>query len=158
MRRADAVCADNRRPAGVTNAFQVCEYSIEPTVSNRARNLLAKDALRASLFDEPKKLWPEVARVCVPFAFAGRRVGLTWAGAGPDFAVGRPACECEGEVPPSDPGEEMGTAKPGKLGSSDFLDASFIDDPLRNFSGGSEVPKPLRGVYVELVVVVHFGL
>ena len=96
---------------------------------NRCFNLLTKDEVRATLADEPEEIRPEITRVVVAFTFPSRRVGLAGAGAGPDFLVS-PSSDLESEVPAADSGEEMGASKPGKLGSSDFLDASFIDDPL----------------------------
>jgi hypothetical protein len=71
VRRADAVCAQYDRPAGVAFSLQVCEYSIEPSVPNRACNLLAKDALRATLADEPEHFRPEVAIVGSTLPLAG---------------------------------------------------------------------------------------
>jgi hypothetical protein len=58
VRRPDAVCAQYNRPTGVTFSFQVCEYSIEPSVPNRAFNLLPKDCVRAALADKPKPFGP----------------------------------------------------------------------------------------------------
>jgi len=72
MRRADAVCAQYDRPAGVAFAFQVCEYSIEPSVPNRACNLLTNDAVRAALADEPEHLRPQVPFVARAFPLACR--------------------------------------------------------------------------------------
>jgi hypothetical protein len=72
VRGADAVCAQYDRPAGVTFSFQVCRYSIEPSVAHRAFNLLAKDDVRAALADEAEELGPQVPLVGSAFAFAGR--------------------------------------------------------------------------------------
>ena len=58
MRCADAVCAQYASPDGVTFSRHVCVYSIEPTVANRAFNLLAKDDVREALLDEICEHWP----------------------------------------------------------------------------------------------------
>ncbi len=72
VRRADAVCAQYDRPAGVAFSLQVCEYSIEPTVPNRTRNLLAKDDARAALADEPEHVGPEMTLVAGAFPLPRR--------------------------------------------------------------------------------------
>ena len=64
------MCAQYGRPAGVAFCFQVCRYSIEPSVTNRACNLLAKDMLRAALADEIEEHGPEVAFVGLGESFA----------------------------------------------------------------------------------------
>ena len=105
MRRPDAVCTDNRRPAGVADSFQVCEYSIEPTEASFSRNLFPKDSERASRGDEPEEIGPEMALVGRAFLFARGREGLAGAGTRPDFSVFGPVGETKGERPPADAGE-----------------------------------------------------
>jgi hypothetical protein len=63
VRRADAVCAQYRRPAGVAFSFQVSLYSIEPPLPNRSFNLLTKDCVRAALADEIEEDGPEMTGV-----------------------------------------------------------------------------------------------
>ena len=121
MVRADAVCAQYGVPDGVTDSFQVCLYSIDPTVLNRARNLFAKDVLRAALRDKPEEVGPEVALVGIAFLLARGAVGLAGAAPGPDFIVA-PSGEFEGEVPSADACEEMSASHPGKFISHDGFD------------------------------------
>jgi hypothetical protein len=90
-------------------------------------------------------------------AFARAREGLAGTAPGPDFSVFGPAGEFKGKVPPPDPGKEMGASNPGKIGPSDFLDASLIYNPLRYFTSCSQIAKPLCGVGVKLVIENHFG-
>jgi hypothetical protein len=71
MGRADAVCAKYRRPAGVTFTFQVCTYSIEPTMPNRACNLFSNNRCRSALADEIEESWPEVPLVVDSALFSG---------------------------------------------------------------------------------------
>jgi hypothetical protein len=52
------VCSQYNAPDGVTFSLQVCLYSIEPTLSDSVRNLLAKDALRLALADEIEERRP----------------------------------------------------------------------------------------------------
>lgn len=87
-------------------------------------------------------------------ALAGDRERLARAGAGPELAVVGPAGESSGERPASDAGEKVALSKPGKVICSDVDDGSFIHFSCRNQARGHEVAKPLRGVGVELVVVV----
>jgi hypothetical protein len=76
MGRADGTSSQYVRPDRVAFRFQVSRYSIEPIESNRLSNLLAKDALRAMLADEPEECWPEVAVICRPSLLAGDGKGL----------------------------------------------------------------------------------
>jgi hypothetical protein len=43
MRRADARSRKRDRPEGVTHAFQVILYKVDPSICVLARNLLSKD-------------------------------------------------------------------------------------------------------------------
>jgi hypothetical protein len=52
MGRADARRAHIDTPEGVTRSFHVSLYSVEPSESVLARNLFAKDKVRAALIDE----------------------------------------------------------------------------------------------------------
>jgi hypothetical protein len=56
VRSADAVCADNRRPDGVTFHFQVCRNKVDPC--KRIRNLLAKYESRLAMGDEVEPRGP----------------------------------------------------------------------------------------------------
>jgi hypothetical protein len=108
VRRGEAVCAQYDRPAGVTNCFQVCEYSIEPTLSNRCRNLFAKDCDRAALCGEPLERDPKLSSfILEPFAFAGVGEGLAGEGGSPNRSACWPTGEPEGGVPAADAGEEV---------------------------------------------------
>ena len=52
MRRADARSRERDTPEGVTHAFHVSVYKVEPVVRSLACNLLSKDDWRAALRDE----------------------------------------------------------------------------------------------------------
>jgi len=71
VRRTDAARSKYRRPNGVVRSLQVRLNKVEPAVSNRRCNLLAKDRCRPKLADELKPMRPEVTRVAKPLAFAG---------------------------------------------------------------------------------------
>jgi hypothetical protein len=120
--RADAVCANNRRPAGVISSFQVCRYSIEPTFSNRCRNLFPKDILRAALADEVEENWPEVAFVGLAKLLSGGAEWLAGAGACPNRSSCWPSGELEGERPATDPGEEVALNERFEFMGVDFSD------------------------------------
>ena len=61
VRRADARSAQIGSRHGISQYFQVSEYSGEPFTSSLARNLFAKDDWRSALADEPSHLGPEVS-------------------------------------------------------------------------------------------------
>jgi hypothetical protein len=52
VRGADARSRKRDTPEGVTHAFQVSVYKVDPSISSLARNLLSKDDWRAALRDE----------------------------------------------------------------------------------------------------------
>lgn len=103
----DAMCAEYDRPEGVIRSFQVCRYSIEPTMSNRAFNLFTKDDVRATLVNEVKECWPEMPLIFNSFLFPGGTEGLTGARARPDGIIGRPSGKLERVTPTANPGKEV---------------------------------------------------
>ena len=126
VRRADAVCSQYNRPAGVTFCFQVCEYSIEPTVANSSRHLLSKDRCRSALADEPEHLGPEVSFVFLAFPLARLRERLARTTAGPTLASCGPAGQVESVLPSADAGEKV-NAVCVNFSRLDVLDGAFID-------------------------------
>ena len=155
MRCPDAVCAQYRRPAGVTNRFQVCEYSVELSEPNRSRNLFAKDCVRATLADEPKPRRPKMSLVSAAALLSGGGEGLAGTGAGPNRSSWIPSGKLEGVSPAADPGEEMAVAVAGKSVGSDIEDAALIDFPLRQMPFGDELSEPRRSERVVVVVPGH---
>jgi len=115
VRRADAVCSQYNRPAGVTFRFQVCRYSIEPTFSNRACNLFAKDMLRLALADELVPDRPEVAGISFGELVSCKGEWLAGARPRPHGAVFWPSCELEREGPAADPGKKVVLNKSSKV-------------------------------------------
>lgn len=79
MRRAEARSAEIERRDGVTLAFQVSVYSVEPCKAVRARNLLSNDDARSALLNELKPGWPEVPLVVEALAEPGSAEGLAGA-------------------------------------------------------------------------------
>jgi len=126
MRGADATSWQYHRPAGVVFRFQVIEYSIEPSVPNRARHLFSKDCCRATLADEPHELGPQVALVGCPFAFPGARERLAWAGTGPNRPATVPSGEVEGDGPATDASEEMALVESIKVASVHIRNTPFV--------------------------------
>jgi hypothetical protein len=159
MGRADAVCAQYVRPAGVAFSFQVSEYSIEPAVPNRCFNLLSKDNCRAALADEPEHFGPEVAGVGSALLLARRAEWLTGARACPNRSSVIPSGEPESVGPAADSGEEMALGKSGKVIWIDICNTPFIDFPRREMPSRNQVAQPVRRIGVELVVVSgHSGV
>jgi hypothetical protein len=105
--RIDGTSRNNGRPAGVADAFQVSEHSVEPILANRCRNLFSHDDIGPTGCNKSMELWPEVALVFRAFALARDGEGLTWATPGPERPVVGPSCEASSVGPSADPSEEM---------------------------------------------------
>jgi hypothetical protein len=69
VRRTDARRRKRNTPEGVTQAFHVSVYKVDPRVSVLARNLFSKDACREMLGDEVVEGGPEMPLVFKPSAF-----------------------------------------------------------------------------------------
>lgn len=105
-------CANARsrqisRPDGVVNSFQVSRYKIEPRPASRACNLFAKDALRATLADEPEELRPQVSLVIESAVESGDAERLAGTATGPRAFVIGDTREPQRIRPTADPSEEM---------------------------------------------------
>jgi hypothetical protein len=72
VRRTDARRRERDCPEGVTHAFQVSLYKVDPSVCVLTRNLLSNDDWRAALFNEVVKGGPEVPLVIKPSTFTSR--------------------------------------------------------------------------------------
>jgi len=115
VRRPDAASRQIGTPDGISKSLQVSANSGEPRPAILSANLLAKDRCRAALGDEAIKSGPEVSFVVGAASLAGRAERLTWAGAGPDWFVVRPAGKSEGAAPSADAGEEMDLRVPADI-------------------------------------------
>jgi len=124
VRRADAVCAQYRRPAGVTFRFQVCENSIDPSEPNRSLNLFAKDCVRATLADKPKPVRPKMSLVSASALSPCGAEGLAGARACPNRSL--VTGKSEGVRPAADPGEEMTLFVSGEIAWLDVGDGSLV--------------------------------
>ena len=155
MRRADARSAQIGSRDGISQCFQVSEYSGEPFTSSAARNLFAKHDCRMALGDESSKLGPDVPRVfgAEPFARATER--LAWAGAGPDRDIFRPAGKAERERPAANACEEVALDEAGEVGGLHVGNAAGVNVAGRDESGAHEFAEPGSGLGIELVVVVR---
>jgi len=107
VRSADARSAQIGSRAGISQCFQIIEYSGEPLPSSFARNLLANEDWREALADEVMEDGPQVTLVRVSSAFARNREWLAGKAGGPDGDGGRPCCKLESKLPSSDSCEEM---------------------------------------------------
>jgi hypothetical protein len=153
VERPDARSAQIGSPDGISIAFQVSANTGEPFTSKRARNLLSKDRCRPALGDERVKSGPEVSFVGMAFPLSRARKRLTWTGAGPDGSIVGPSSEAERVGPSANAGEEVALSIPGKVGCADIDDATLVDVPWGDVTGGDEVAEPLRGIGVDLVVI-----
>jgi hypothetical protein len=58
VRGINGTSRENGRPCGVIDPFQVSEYSVEPSLANRCRNLFSHDNNGPSCGDESKEVGP----------------------------------------------------------------------------------------------------
>jgi hypothetical protein len=77
MGRVDGTSRYNGRPAGVSDAFQVNEHSVEPILANRCRNLLSHEDRGRSGIDKAEEFRPKVSFVFLTFVLAGEAERLT---------------------------------------------------------------------------------
>jgi hypothetical protein len=129
--RTRAVCAQYRRPAGVTFSFQVCEYTIEPTEPDSVFNLFAKHNDRAALPDKPEEFGPEVSHVVVATLLPGLAERLARTASSPNGNRLRPSGETKSFGPSADASEEMVLSVAFEVFRFDFVNTSLIDKPLR---------------------------
>jgi len=151
--RTDTTSWENRKPCGVTRSFQVKAYNVEPSLTRLSCNLLPKDAVRATLAEEPVEGGPQVPLVSKPFSFACRAERLAGARAGPHGTVVGPACLAQGVGPDADSGEEMALGISRKFVWSYIFNTPFIHDAVGNVALFDEFAQPLGGERVNLVVV-----
>jgi hypothetical protein len=152
LRRTEARSRGNDRPDGVTHAFQISVNKVEPSSAVLSRNLLPKNDRRFADADEVEPRRPQVPLVSKPASFACRGERLARAGSGPDGPVIGPSGEPQRDGPDSDPAEEMALTIPGKVGWSDILDTSLIHVSRRDHALAYQVPQPVGGERINLVV------
>jgi hypothetical protein len=87
MGRIDGTSRDNSRFAGVADAFQVSEHSVEPTFSNRCRNLLSHEDRGAHGVNEVEEDRPEMAFVRLPLLLSSGAEWLAGRASSPDRPI-----------------------------------------------------------------------
>jgi hypothetical protein len=103
--RADATSWQYRRCEGVTVSLHRIVYSIDPSKSNRCRNLLSKDDWNLALADESLHVGPEVPIVVVATLRPRNAERLTRATSCPKRPVGWDSGKLQGERPAADAAE-----------------------------------------------------
>lgn len=156
VRRTDARRRERDTPEGVTQGFQVSVYKVDPRVNSFARNLLSKDACRATLCDEVVEGRPQVPLVSKPIAFACRAERLARTGAGPDWGVVADTGFTQGKAPDTKTGEKVALGISSKLIWSYIFDAPFVNNAGGNQALLNQNAKDGRGIRVVFVVVVLF--
>ena len=91
--------------------------------------------------------------VFVGFAFACHAERLAGATPGPDLLVVAPAGEPEAKPPATDPGEEVALPVSAEVVGLNKSDVSLIYVTWRDVACRNEIAEPLRGVWVDFVVV-----
>ena len=133
--------------------LQINSYSGEPFTSKVARNLFSKERCRPALGDEPEKSGPQVSSIGMATSLSSARKRLTGNGAGPDGPLVGPSGEPERMAPAADPGEEVALRVAFELIRRDLFDASLVHVAGRDQPLGDQVPQPLGGIRLDLVVV-----
>jgi len=141
------------RPNGVVFALKVSGYVIEPTELDSFWYLLAKDDWRAALADETKPLRPQMSVVFCGLTLSGFAEWLAGATSGPHGLIIWPYGEPECVRPPADACEEVALRVPLEVGGLDIDDGSLVNVAGRDMAFRDEVAEPLRGIWVDLVVV-----
>jgi hypothetical protein len=121
VRCLDARSAGITRPAGVTLALTVSEYSIEPREAILRSHLLTHDDGRSARFDEAEEFRPEVPLVLRAFALACGAEWLAWTASRPTLSLRWPFGKLQCETPSCDACEEVTLPKPGKVAWRNFL-------------------------------------
>jgi hypothetical protein len=156
--RVDGTSRDNGRPAGVSDAFQVSEHSVDPVLANRRRNLLSHEDSGPSGTGEPEKVGPQVPIVSLGFSLTRDGERLARRGSGPELSIVGPPSKSGCEGPAADAGEEMALPVSGEVIGLNIGNAPGVDVAGGDQPRGNQVAQPLRGVGVELVVIVHARL
>ena len=149
------MCAQYGRPAGVAFGFQVCRYSIEPPVPNRACNLLPKDMLRAALADEIEKDGPEVSFIGLGESFTCGAEWLARAGTCPQGGGGWDSGKLESVRPSADTRKKVALDVGVEVVWCDFGDGAGIDMSFGDEFLVDEFLEPSCCFGVVFVVVVH---
>nr|WP_264446812.1 hypothetical protein [Novosphingobium sp. JCM 18896] len=127
-------------------------YKVDPRVCTLVCNLLASDALRRALLDEPLRSGPKVPLVIKPASLACRAERLAWAGTGPERAIVRPSGSSCGVRPDSTSSEEMDLRIPGKVIWCNVTDIPFVHDARRDHAGLDGLAYRLRRKRIDLIV------
>jgi hypothetical protein len=126
-------------------------------MGNSTLNLFTKHSVRAALADEIEEGGPEVALVCLSFAFARKAERLAGAAAGPDGPVGWPSGESQGKRPSANSGEKVALGVSKEVGWFNICNRALINITRRNQSISNQLPEPRCHVRVKFIVVIHFG-
>jgi len=157
VRSTDARRRERDSPEGIIHVFQVSLYKVEPRVCVLACNLLSKDDCRLALADEPMEMRPQVPLVIKPSSRACRAERLARTGTGPNRSIIWPAGAAKGVGPNADTGEEVALGVRLEVIRVHILDRSFIYVARRDMARVNEVAEPLRGVWVDFVVIRRHG-
>jgi hypothetical protein len=133
-------------------------YKVDPRLCILARNLLSKDDWRAALANEVEKCGPKVPLVIKPSSFACLAERLARTGTGPNRSVITESGASKRVAPDADSSEEVTLGISAQVVRSDILNAPFVYIAGRDMPGFYKVAQPLRGVWVNLVVIGGHGL
>jgi hypothetical protein len=153
MGRIDGTSRDNDRPAGVADAFQISEHSVEPILANRCRNLFSHHDSGPAGTDESERFGPEVPFVRGALLFSGDGERLARGASAPEGSVVRPAGETGGVGPSAEAGEEVALRVAVEVFGSYIHDAPFIHVAGCDKPSLYEISQPCSRERVDFVVV-----
>jgi hypothetical protein len=122
-------------------------------VGNSCRNLFAKYDCRATLADEPKPYWPQVAFVCFSFLLSGGAKGLAGATSCPNRSSVIPSGKAQGNAPSADSGEEVTLIVSFEIGRLHIYNAPFVHIAGRNKAICNKLAEHVRRWRVEFVII-----
>ena len=153
VRSTEARRRERDSPEGIVHGFHVSLYKVEPRLCILACNLFSKDDWRLALADEPIEVRPEVPLVIKPISLACRGERLARTGTGPNRSIVWPAGAAKGVGPNADAGEEVALGVRLEVIRVNILDRAFVNVAWRNVARGNQIAEPLRGVWVDFVVI-----
>jgi hypothetical protein len=141
------------RPDGVTRCFHVSTNKVEPSEPVTACNLFAKDNARFALANEPRPVRPEMAAIIESACAPCGTERLAGTASGPDWPIIGPSGAAQRIGPDSNPGEKVALGVSNKLAWLDIRNAPFVNIAGGNVPGSNQIPQPLCGIGVDLVIV-----
>jgi hypothetical protein len=116
-------------------------------------NLLSHNNGCSNTLDEPIEVWPKMPFIIGASTLPRDRKGLTWATSCNENKLIWPSSKTGGMRPSSNPGEEVVLGEASEGVGVDVFDRYLVNISITNQSFLDEVPEPLGGVGIVLVII-----